>query len=143
MAIVGQFAWASRSTSGVPLGGWLGVQGFALSPKPARGRWAALLGPCPEEKSSRAIHIVTLLSTLEITHVIFSSSDLTTLGYPSRSRIRARGATPMGPHPGVGAADRIVPMYVIAGVSRSAAGEGGRIEARDVAQGNSSLIRNQ
>jgi hypothetical protein len=34
-------------------------------------------------------------------------------------------------------------MYVIAGVSRSAAGEGGRIEARDVAQGNSSLIRNQ
>ena len=26
MAIVGQFAWASRSTSGVPLGGWLGAE---------------------------------------------------------------------------------------------------------------------
>ena len=51
----------------------------------------------------------------------------------------------MGPHHGVAAADWIVPMNVIAGVSRSAAGEGGHagIEARDVAQGNSSLIRNQ
>jgi hypothetical protein len=134
MAIVGQFAWASRSTSGVALGGWLGVRGFA-------GRLC--LGPCPEEKSFRAIHIVTLLSTFEITHVIFSSSDLTALSYPSRSRKSAQCHPHGSPSLGVGAADRIVPMYVIAGVSRSAAGEGRRIEARDVAQGNSSLIRNQ
>jgi hypothetical protein len=44
MAIVGQFAWASRLTPGVPLGARLGARGFALSPKPPRGRWTALLG---------------------------------------------------------------------------------------------------
>ena len=38
-------------------------------------RAALCLGPCPEEKSCRAIHIVTLLSTFEITHAIFSSGD--------------------------------------------------------------------
>jgi hypothetical protein len=37
----------------------------------AQIRWAA------EEKSFRAIHIVTLLSTFKITHLIFSSSDAT------------------------------------------------------------------
>jgi hypothetical protein len=36
MAIVGQFAWASRLTSGVPLGAWLGAQGFTLVAEAAK-----------------------------------------------------------------------------------------------------------
>ena len=36
MAIVGQFAWVSRLTSGVPLGAWLGARGFALAAEAAK-----------------------------------------------------------------------------------------------------------
>jgi hypothetical protein len=65
MAIVGQFAWVSRSTSGVALRlAWrVGICPFAKAGKRALGGFA--WGPCPEEKSCRAIHIVTLLSTFE------------------------------------------------------------------------------
>src|ERR1700682_3590340 len=44
MAIIGQFAWVTRLTSGVPLGAWLGARGFALPPKPPSGRWTKLKG---------------------------------------------------------------------------------------------------
>ena len=59
MAIVGRFTWASRLTSSVLLGGRLGARGLALSPKPARGRWTALLGAMSGGKS-RAERFISL-----------------------------------------------------------------------------------
>src|SRR5260370_9335790 len=46
MAIVGQFAWVSRLTSGVPLGAWLGARGFALAGEAAKRARNQIKGAC-------------------------------------------------------------------------------------------------
>ncbi|MEH2566092.1 hypothetical protein V1289_005719 [Bradyrhizobium sp. AZCC 2289] len=56
MAIVGQFAWVSRLTSGVPLGAWLGARGFALAAEAAkRARWTKLKGLAGRHRLIRPI----------------------------------------------------------------------------------------
>jgi hypothetical protein len=85
------FAWASRSRSGVPFGGWLRARDL-----PAEAGNRALhgfcWGLCPEEQSRRAILVVALLSPFEITHAILSPAT-----YQSHlARVAARGRALFG-----------------------------------------------
>jgi hypothetical protein len=68
-----------------PLGAWLGARRFALFAEAAKRALTALLG-MSGGKVARAIYIVALLSMFEITHVIFSSSDLPITSSPAAVR---------------------------------------------------------
>jgi hypothetical protein len=65
MAIVGQFAWVSRLTSGVPLGAWLGARGFALAAEAAKRALDQIKGACRPASLIRPIRSLAEVVYLE------------------------------------------------------------------------------